>query len=191
MRNVYQLEDVFTPTSSAVVTYVDRLNKDINDRLVRGLKLPGNQVVIYGHSGAGKSTLLDNVLYRTYEKQIDTNCDETMTFEAVILDAFDQLKEFYVNEVTNNKKTKVDANAKAEYLIIKGQLKASYENAQGEKQVRILPPQLTSQSLGRLLGESGYCWVLEDFHKIKKSEKTRLADMMKVFVNLSKNKPHF
>jgi energy-coupling factor transporter ATP-binding protein EcfA2 len=186
MRKVYQLEDVFTPTSSAGVTYVDRLNKDVNDRLVRGLKLPGNQVVIYGHSGAGKSTLLDNVLCRTYEKQIDTNCDETMTFEAVILDAFDQLKEFYVNEVTNNKKTKVDVNAKAEYLIIKGQLSASYENGKGEKQVRMLPPQLTSQSLGRLLGESGYCWVLEDFHKIKKSEKSRLADMMKVFVNLSK-----
>ncbi|CAK2568791.1 ATP-binding protein [Vibrio crassostreae] len=186
MSQIYQLEDVFTPTSPAIITYVDRLKDDVNDRLVRALKLPGNQVVIYGHSGAGKSTLLENILFRTYEKQIDTNCDETMTFEAIILDAFDQLKEFYVNEVTNNKKEKVDANAKAEYLVIKGQLSASIENNEGEKKVRALPPQLTSQSLGRLLGESGYCWILEDFHKIEKSEKVKLADMMKVFVNLSK-----
>lgn len=186
MSKVHQLEDVFTPTSPAVLTYVDRLKDDVNDRLVRALKLPGNQVVIYGHSGAGKSTLLENVLFRTYEKQIDTNCDETMTFEAVILDAFDQLKEFYVNEVTNNKKKKVDASAKAEYLLIKGLLSFSIENSQGEKMVRALPPQLTSQSLGRLLGESGYCWILEDFHKIEKNEKIKLADMMKVFVNLSK-----
>ncbi|WP_445946071.1 hypothetical protein [Shewanella sp.] len=186
MSKVHQLEDVFTPTSPAVLTYVDRLKDDVNDRLVRALKLPGNQVVIYGHSGAGKSTLLENVLFRTYEKQIDTNCDETMTFEAVILDAFDQLKEFYVNEVTNNKKKKVDASAKAEYLLIKGLLGFSIENSQGEKMVRALPPQLTSQSLGRLLGESGYCWILEDFHKIEKNEKIKLADMMKVFVNLSK-----
>lgn len=186
MRTIHQLEDVFTPTSPAVVTYVDRYKNDVNDRLVRALKLPGNQVVIYGHSGAGKSTLLENVLFRTYEKQIDTNCDETMTFEAVILDAFDQLKEFYVNEITNNKKKNIDVNAKAEYLVIKGQLGASLENSKGEKKIRALPPQLTSQSLGRLLGESGYCWILEDFHKVEKSEKVKLADMMKVFVNLSK-----
>ncbi|MDY4317253.1 hypothetical protein SOW02_20285 [Pectobacterium actinidiae] len=185
MSKSYQLEEVFTPTSPAVITYVDRLKDDVNNRLVRALKLPGNQVVIYGHSGAGKSTLLENVLYRTYDKQINTNCDETMSFEAVILDAFDQLKEFYVNEITNDKKRKIDANAKAEYLLIKGQLGASLENSEGKKQVRILPPQLTSQNLGRLLGESGYCWVLEDFHKIAPTEKVKLADMMKVFVNLS------
>ena len=57
MSKIHQLEDVFTPTSPAIITYVDRLKDDVNDRLVRALKLPGNQVVIYGHSGTGKSTL--------------------------------------------------------------------------------------------------------------------------------------
>ena len=124
---------------------------------MRALELPGNQIVIYGHSGSGKSTLLENVLYRTYEKQINTNCMKDMTFEQVILDAFDQLQEFYVNEVTNNKKTKIDLKAKADYLAIQAQIGAVYENAEGQKQVRVLPPQLTPQNLGRLLGQSGYC----------------------------------
>ncbi|MCD2451676.1 hypothetical protein GO003_014875 [Methylicorpusculum oleiharenae] len=181
----HQLVDVFTPTSTAKVTFVDRLKEDVNIRLVRALELPGNQVVIYGHSGSGKSTLLENVLYRTYEKQVNTNCMKGMTFEEVILDAFDQLQEFYVSEVTNDKKTKVDIKAKADYLAIQAQIGAVYENVDGQKQVRMLPPQLTPQNLGRLLGQSGYCWVLEDFHKIEGEEKDKLAQMMKVFVNLS------
>lgn len=185
MSRAYKLIEVFTPTSPAIVTFVDRVKDDINIRLVRALELPGNQVVIYGHSGSGKSTLLENVLFRTYEKQINTNCMEGMTFEEVILDAFDQLKEFYVNEVTNNRKSKVDSKVQSDYLFIKAQLGAVYENAKGEKQVRILPPQLTPQSLGRFLGQSGYCWVLEDFHKIQGDEKKKLGQMMKVFVNLS------
>ena len=185
MSKIYELTEVFTPMTPAYVTFVERDKDDVNDRLVRALELPGNQIVIYGHSGSGKTTLLENVLFRTYEKQINTNCMSGMTFEEVILDAFDQLEEFYVGEVTNNKKQKVDSKAQANYLAIKAQIGAVYENASGEKQVRMLPPQLTPQSLGRLLGQSGYCWVLEDFHKIEGLEKERLAQMMKVFVNLS------
>lgn len=186
MDEIHKLTDVFTPTSPATVTFVDRLTDDTNNRLVRALELPGNQIVIYGHSGSGKSTLLENILFRTYDKQVNTDCMKGMTFEEVILDAFDQLEEFYVDEVTNNRKTKIDVKAKADYLAIKAQLGSSYENASGEKHVRILPPQLTPQNLGRLLGQAGYCWVLEDFHKIEGEEKERLAQMMKVFVNLSR-----
>ena len=184
----YQLKDVFTPTSPAKITFIERSN-DINNRLVRALDLPGNQVVIYGYSGSGKSTLLENILYRTYEKQINTNCMKGMTFEQIILDGFDQLEDFYVNEITNSKKNTIDAKAKADYLAIKTQLSMAFENASAEKHTRVLPPQLTPQNLGRLLGQSGYCWVLEDFHKIEGEEKEKLAQMMKVFVNLSVTYP--
>lgn len=187
MRSIvekYALKEVFTPTSPARITFVER-NNDVNNRLVRALELPGNQIVIYGYSGSGKSTLLENVLFRTYEKQINTNCMKGMSFEQVILDGFEQLEEFYVNEITNNKKNTIDAKAKADYLAIKSQLGISFETARTEKHSRILPPQLTPQNLGRLLGQSGYCWVLEDFHKIEGEEKEKLAQMMKVFVNLS------
>lgn len=55
----------------------------------------------------------------------------------------------------------------------------------GEKQSRILPPQLTAQALGKFLGEIGACWVLEDFHKVDDSEKQKLSQLMKVFMDLS------
>ena len=189
MSEKHKLIEVFTPTSPAKVTFVERAKQDVNNRLVRGLELPGNQVVIYGHSGSGKSTLLENVLYRTYEKQVNTNCMQGMSFEEVILDAFDQLEEFYVNEVTNSKKNIVDAKAKADYLGIQAEIKKARETRVDEITSRILPPQLTPQSIGRLLGKSGYCWVLEDFHKIEGSDKKKLAQMMKVFVNLSSTYP--
>ncbi|BDC86022.1 hypothetical protein NUITMVA2_13790 [Aeromonas caviae] len=131
----YQLKDVFTPTSPAKITFIERSN-DINNRLVRALDLPGNQVVIYGYSGSGKSTLLENILYRTYEKQINTNCMKGMTFEQIILDGFDQLEDFYVNEITNSKKNTIDAKAKADYLAIKTQLSVAFENASAEKHTK-------------------------------------------------------
>jgi excinuclease UvrABC ATPase subunit len=118
MSKSFQLIDVFTPSTPARVTFVERTNSDLNDQLVRALQMPGNQVIIYGHTGSGKSTLLENVLYRTYEKQVNTNCMKGMMFEDVILDAFDQLGEFYVNEITNNKRTEVNAGAKSTYLTI-------------------------------------------------------------------------
>jgi len=147
--------------------------------------MPGTQLIVYGHTGSGKSTLVENLLSRVYEKQINTNCMKGMTFEQVVLDAFDELEEFYVDEVTNSKKTVIDSRLKATYLNIQAQIQAKSEAASSSKEKRYLPPQLTPQRLAKLLGEAGYCWVLEDFHKIEGEEKERLAQMMKVFVNLS------
>lgn len=179
----HELKKVFTPSKPARVTFVDRL--DFNDDVITALGMPGTQLVIYGHTGSGKSTLIENLLSRVYEKQINTNCMKGMTFEEVVLDAFDELEEFYVDEVTNSKKRIINTRAKANYLGIQTQIQSSIQSGSSVKQKRYLPPQLTPQKLAKLLGESGYCWVLEDFHKIEGEEKEKLAQMMKVFVNLS------
>ncbi|WP_210442638.1 AAA family ATPase [Vibrio crassostreae] len=180
---IHELKKVFTPSRPARITFVDR--DEFNDDIVTALELPGTQLVVFGHTGSGKSTLVQNLLHRVYEKQITTNCMKGMTFEEVVLDAFDELGEFYVDEVTNNVKSSINGRAKANYLAIQTQLQASIESGQAHKQKRYLPPQLTPQRLAKLLGEAGYCWVLEDFHKIEGEEKEKLAQMMKVFVNLS------
>ncbi|PSU66551.1 hypothetical protein C9J20_13765 [Photobacterium phosphoreum] len=180
---IYELKKVFTPAKPARVTFVDR--DEFNDDIVTALELPGNQLIVYGHTGSGKSTLVENLLHRVYEKQITTNCMKGMTFEEVVIDAFDELEEFYIEEITNNIKTSINGRTQANYLAIKAQIQASIESGQAHKQKRYLPPQLTPQRLAKLLGEAGYCWVLEDFHKIEGEEKEKLAQMMKVFVNLS------
>lgn len=180
---IHELKKVFTPSKPARVTFVDRL--EFNDDVITALGMPGTQLVIYGHTGSGKSTLIENLLSRVYEKQINTNCMKGMTFEEVVLDAFDELEEFYVDEVTNSKKRTINARVKANYLGIQIQIQSAIQSGSAVKQKRYLPPQLTPQKLAKLLGESGYCWVLEDFHKIEGEEKEKLAQMMKVFVNLS------
>lgn len=181
--NSYTLKEVFTPAKPARVSFVNR--SKINRRVVRALETPGVQIVVYGHTGSGKTTLLENKLYEVYEKHIRTNCMLGSSFEQIVLDAFEQLAEFYVDEVTNNKKTKINASLKASYLAIKASLDVNKEESQATKQKRILPPQLSPQNLGRLMGSAGYCWVLEDFHKVEDDEKIKLSQLMKVFMDMS------
>lgn len=179
----YLLKEVFTPAKPARVSFINR-NK-INRKVVRALETPGIQIVVYGHTGSGKTTLLENKLYEVYEKHIRTNCMIGSTFEQIVLDAFEQLAEFYVDEVTNNKKTKISGSLQASYLAIKASLGVNIEEAQGIKQKRVLPPQLSPQNLGRLMGAAGYCWVLEDFHKVDDADKVKLSQLMKVFMDMS------
>ena len=183
MAATHSLNQVFTPSSPARVTFVER--KKVNDRIVRALRIPGMQLVIYGHTGSGKTTLLENKLYETYEKHIRTNCMKNTTFDQIVLDAFDQLSEFYVDEITNKRKRTIDASAKSTYLAIQTSLSVKTEDEDTTKNKRILPPQLTPQSLARLMGQAGYCWVIEDFHKVEKEYKQSLSQMMKVFMDMS------
>ena len=58
-KQVYELKNVFTPTTSANISYITREN--VENRLRKALDIPGKQVVIYGHSGSGKTTVLNHI----------------------------------------------------------------------------------------------------------------------------------
>lgn len=62
MKN--DVSDVYTPSSPATLTFVER--GSLNDLLVDAIRTKGKQLIIYGHTGTGKSTLLFNKLYQTY-----------------------------------------------------------------------------------------------------------------------------
>lgn len=175
--------DVFTPTTPARLTFVER--EEINNKLVNALNTPGKQIVVYGHSGSGKSTLLENKLHQTYEKHITSRCIKGLSFDHLMLNAFDQLAPFYDAERSVSNKKKVASSFSTEYMGIKAQIGTEREHEASLKQQRILPPQLTPQSLAMFLGEAGCCWVLEDFHKADPSEKTKLAQVMKVFMDMA------
>lgn len=179
----YDVRDIFTPTKPAKITFVERF--DINDRLVDALHTPGKQIVVYGHSGSGKTTLLVNKLNQIYENSITTRCVTGLTFEQLVLDAFDQLAPFFELDITESRNTGVTSSISIEYLGIKSKIDlADSKHSQVRKQ-RMLPPQLTPQRLAKFLGESNCCWVLEDFHKIQKEEKTKLAQVMKIFMDMA------
>lgn len=182
-RTSFSVTEVFTPTRPARVAFVER--EDVNDRLVSALTTPGRQVVVYGYSGMGKTTLLVNKLHQLYERHITTRCMKGMKFDQLVLDAFDQVGPFYTSESSVVRKASVGFDAGASYELIKAKISAQESREHSEKQARILPPQLTAQALARLLGEIGACWVIEDFHKVDTAEKQCLAQMMKVFMDMS------
>lgn len=180
----FDVYDVFTPTKPARLTYVER--EGINTKLVNALRTPGKQVVVYGHSGSGKTTLLLNKLHQLYERQpVISRCMTGIKFEQLVLDAFDQLAPFYINEASESRSSQTSTQLSGEYLAIKAQIGGQSLQGSGTKSIRILPPQLTPQALARFMGSAKTCWVLEDFHKIDESERKKLSQIMKVFMDSS------
>ena len=184
---VYSTREVFTPTTPARIAFVDR--NQVNDRLVNALATPGKQIVVYGHSGTGKTTLLLNKLRQVYENHITTRCMKGMRFDQLILDGFDQLAPFYTAEFAKKTVHARSAEVSSNYALISAKINATSTDEHNQKQVRILPPQLTPQALGKFIGVAKACWVLEDFHKIEDAEKNKLSQLMKVFMDLSDEYP--
>ena len=179
--NPYELSEVFTPNTVAKLTYVKRslLEKDLE----KYISLPGKQIVIYGHSGSGKTTLLRNKLKSIKQNFIKTHCESSTTFNELIIQAFDSLNRFYVSEKNSNSSYSVSSELKADYKVITSAIKATGTESDGEKQIRIVPPQLTPEKLASFLGDIKCVWIIEDFHKVNDYEKKRIADVIKIFID--------
>lgn len=187
MLEIYQTNKVFTPTTPARLTFVERIS--VQDRLANSLSTPGKQIVVYGHSGVGKTTLLVNKLHQTYETHITTRCMKGMTFEQILLDAFSQLEACYICEKTEKTQRTISAQLSGDFLNIKNQINATKQKENQQKIIPILPPQLTAQTLGKFIGEVNGCWLLEDFHKVDDQEKQKISQIMKVFMDLADEYP--
>lgn len=188
-QDIHQAHEVFTPSQPAKKAFIER--EAVREKLVRALMTPGKQIVVFGHSGVGKSTLLQNKLLQTYEHHITTRCMRGMKFDQIILDAFSQLDAFYISEKQNKKEIGIKIAIEPPKLFneIKSQFEIQRKNEIQQKIQPIIPPQLTLPNLGKLIGESKACWVIEDFHKIESNEKEYLSQSMKVFMDLSDDYP--
>lgn len=183
MTSTISVFEVFTPSAPAKEAFVERPR--INNRLVDAISTPGKQIVLYGHSGSGKTTLIERKLFETYENHVTVSCVKGMTFEAVMLDAFDQLDPFYVAGRRNEDQTELSVQVTS----IWAKVAAAKNSSSAIDSKRVLPPQLTVQNLARLIGGAHACWVLEDFHKLESQEKQKLAQAMKMFMDAAKYFP--
>ena len=183
----YRATEIFTPTTPARLTFVER--DAINDQLVDAIRLPGKQVVVFGHSGSGKTTLLVNKLDQLYENYVTTRCTKDITFEQLLLSAFDQLNVFYTKAKGAKKEVRKSSMLATDYFGIKAQLGHARTSVSTDSEERVLPPQLTPQNLAEFLGAAERCWLLEDFHKAPEDVRESLSQNMKVFMDTADSYP--
>ncbi len=183
----YKLEDIFTPTQPAYYTFVDR--KAIDTRLQRALRIPGMQIILYGHSGSGKTTILSMKKKDKIIDAVTTRCMIGMTLNDLMVDAFNQLEVYYNVEKEQVKSTKVEGGLSALYFGIKAKLQASNSTDQKTTSRRAVDLPITPQSLAQFIGASKKCWIIEDFHKIQDKEKKPMSQIMKIFMDYSQDYP--
>ena len=179
----YNVHDVFTPSTQARLNFVDRTSAD--PQLMDAICTAGKQLIVYGESGCGKSSLLMNKLRDAYHAYIITRCSKAMTYEQLLLDAFDQLNPFYTQGRNTKSSRKISPTLQAAFIKVS----ASLSRDEDELQNRALPLQLTAQRLAEFLGAQSMCWVVEDFHKMPSDEKIPFAQSLKIFSDVSTEYP--
>jgi len=184
----YLLRDVFTPSSAAHLTYVDR--PDLDEQIEKALEIKGHQIIIYGHTGSGKTTFIENLLKKDNKNYITTNCMSETTFNNLVTDAFDKLNPYYLAEIEDKETNTISTELKASYFTIDATLKGEIGEEHNEKMTRALPLQLTPQRLADFLGASNTVWVIDDFHKVLLEERTKFSQMLKVFVDSANKHPN-
>lgn len=183
----YKLEEVFTPNTAAKVTYVHR--ESLEQQLDKDLIQPGRAIIMYGHSGSGKTTLILNRLRHIKINFIKISCDHNTTFEQILLSAIDELDIFYVQQRSTNRKYSVSHKLDAEFKSFKASNEQSQSISVGQTSTRLVNPQITAQKLAKFLGEVHAVLLLEDFHKVKNSEKVKIADLVKIFIDAANDYP--
>jgi energy-coupling factor transporter ATP-binding protein EcfA2 len=184
----FETTQIFTPTSPARVSFVERAGP--NEKLVAALKTPGKQLVVYGHSGTGKTTLLVNKLHQLYPNHITTRCMKGMTVEQLMVNAVDKLEKFYVSEKQGSTSTQREASIEGSYLALRSQIKTSQQIEVSTRESRVVPVQINPENLAQFIGSKQLCWVIEDFHKVESSEKARLSQLMKIFMDCADDFPN-
>lgn len=172
-------KDVFTPATAATINYVKR--NDLVNNIHHHFDTDGKQLVVFGYSGSGKTTLITNELQNQKIKHIITRCTQNTTYEQLILNAFDHLNIYY----EKSRSCKIDSNLSADYQGLKAQIGGS-NNSTTE---RILPYQLTAEKLATFLGKIECYWIIEDLHKLNVDERRKVADTLKIFIDVANQHP--
>ena len=172
-------QDVFTPAKAATINYVKR--NELISNIHNHFETDGKQIIVFGYSGSGKTTLIINELSRQNIDYITTQCTQNTTYEQLVLNAFDKLNIYYEKTRTN----KIDSSISAEYKGLKAQIGESSTSISE----RILPYQLTAEKLAMFLGEIKCYWIVEDLHKLKVDERRKIADTLKIFIDVANHFP--
>lgn len=181
-RNPVKVTEVFTPSVPASRGFVGR-KTEMEDLRNGGLLVPGAQIVVWGESGAGKSSLINKALSDEGLIAVKTACTPDSTYEQVLAAAFAGTGAFYVAETTQQAEVNFSFGSTVGSELIGAKITTTAGANEGEsvKQEPITKPQLNPQKLVAELGMRGYSWVIEDFHKMEETERSKIAHALKVF----------
>lgn len=184
----YPIEKVFTPSSSAELTFVRR--PAVEKKFHSQFKICGKQIIVYGHSGSGKTTFLNRYFKEKNISVITIQCDTSMAFTQILLNAFDELGEYYqqTGSVSETEGVKIGGSAESQGLKAQGEISSSQTVVSNF--ARLVNPQVTPQRLAEALGKAKKVLVIEDFHKLAEEEKKKMADMLKVFIDCANKYPN-
>ena len=177
----YSRHDVFTPTSTARLTFVER--EQLNEQLLDALRTPGMQVAVYGPSGSGKTTLLQNKLEQLARPYITSRCTNDSTFYSLVRDCFNKLATHYALSENDAPVDLEKAHLSKEYITLRNSMGHWESRHERDEKITSLPPGVTVQRLAEFLGAAKLCWVIEDFHSVDSKDKVRVAQSMKVFMD--------
>lgn len=179
-----RVAEVFTPSVPAGRGFVGR-EVEMKDLRTKGLRVPGTQIVVWGESGAGKSSLINKALLDEGLTAVKTSCTPDSTYSEILASAFAGTGAFYVAESTEGTEGSVALASTfgSELIGAKVEVTGTASVASGVTRQPITAPQLSPQRLVAELGARDLSWVIEDFHKVAETERTKLAHALKVFAD--------
>ena len=175
LLNKYNLGDVFTPSTSAGLTYINR--DKLEESLDRSLRMPGKQIILYGPSGSGKTTLLRKLLKDTNANYKTIHCSTGLKYQDLIKQAFDAIDSYYLTT------QKYSSTFGMSNSLGSGVFQTDISTTDDKQYVRVLPPQLSIGNLAQLYGKGKCILIIDDLHKMKIDEKKNIVDVMKLFVD--------
>lgn len=176
------LNDVFTPSSYAKLTYVEREEQEM---LLSAINQPGKQIIVYGHSGVGKSTLVYNTLRQNRLRSIITQCDSETTMDDLMEAISMKLNIFSISQRKLRKSQHISSKQSISSGFLKSKAGSGISNTVESTESPIVDFKVTKQVIAENLGKEEKIWVIEDFHKVSLENRKAIGDLLKVFCDMS------
>ena len=124
-------------------------------------------------------------LEELYEDHVTSRCTKSSTFDDLMRHAFQRLQTTTTTEKVRSRAKKWTTGIAKEGINASAEATVTTQ----EKEVAAIPFQVAPEVLAEELGKRKCCWVLEDFHKVPKEEKIKLAQCMKMFKDCADEYP--
>lgn len=164
MTRIYELDEVFVPVGFPEHTYVNRTDLELKTKSAKINKR--KHVNIFGPSKSGKSNLWRNHFDNKNIIKIGINRDSTIN--DIYSEILNKLEAFYSSEKSKNRENSgsISAEIKAKLAILEGKLKSQINSKrlEGEKQIRVVAPLISANTVIGFLAQSDSYVVIEEFH---------------------------